>query len=147
MTPEEKSEYVGENGYLIKCFPLSMVLRIIHDSQKKYVNGIYVGMNLTILYEKGKTNQDGENKVPRHVFANSDNPAICPILALGLRSCCDRSTFKSIPFKEFSASTSHKSYSSWLRNAASSFSEDIQEIIAANRIGSHSLRKGSATYV
>lgn len=44
MTPEEKSEYVGENGNLIKCFPLSMVLRIIHESQKKYVNGVYVGM-------------------------------------------------------------------------------------------------------
>lgn len=104
---------------------------------------------LTVLYEKGKTNQDGENKVPRHVFANPDNPAICPILALGLRLCCDRSTFESIPFKVFSASTSHKSYSSWLRNAALSFSEDIQEIIdvPANRIGSHSLRKGSATYV
>lgn len=202
MTEGEKVEHLGENGLLFKCLPLNTVLRIIHDSQKKFVNGIYVGMKtnptlpcsalkywyktsnrdraaetplivvsdeisrelsaycsgrsrmdaterangeevdgegklpltfdgycflannaikksimfhpylilswnlmarsktianllwnniawsedcLTVLYEKGKTNQDGENKVPRHVFANPGNPAICPVLALGLR--------------------------------------------------------------
>lgn len=44
LTDEEKLEYLGENGLLIKCLPLSTVLRIIHDSQKKFVNGAFVGM-------------------------------------------------------------------------------------------------------
>lgn len=40
---------------------------------------------LTVVYETEKTKQEGNNRLPSHVFANPDNTAICPIIALGLK--------------------------------------------------------------
>jgi hypothetical protein len=58
----------------------------------------------TILYEKSMTNQEGENRVPRHVYANPDDSVICPILALEIKICSEES-INSVSFEVFPAET------------------------------------------
>lgn len=103
---------------------------------------------LTILYEKSKTNQEGENRVPRHVYANPDDPVICPILALGLKVCSEE-TSNSDTFEVFPAETADSSFANWFKKVLSVLSEDELNLIDVpiERISSHSLRKGGATYV
>ena len=40
--------------------------------------------SLMISVAKMKNDQEGQNSFPRHIYANSNNPAICPILSLAL---------------------------------------------------------------
>ena len=106
------------------------------------------GDSLTILYEKGKTNQEGENRVPRHIYANPYDPAICPILALGLKVCSEESS-NSENFEVFPAETADSSFANWFKKVLTLLSEDELTLIDVpiDRLASHSLRKGGATFV
>ena len=100
------------------------------------------GDALTITYEKSKTNQEGINIVPRHVYANPLNPLICPVLALGVQLCSVSFLSYDRQDKVFNVKSPETSFSRWL-------SKHCKEIFPSGRsslIGTHSIRKGSATY-
>jgi hypothetical protein len=44
----------------------------------------WAGDSLVISLPKQKNDQEGSRNYPRHIYANSEDPAICPILALGI---------------------------------------------------------------
>jgi hypothetical protein len=102
----------------------------------------------TILYEKSMTNQEGENRVPRHVYANPDDSVICPILALEIKICSEES-INSVSFEVFPAETADSSFANWFKKVLSVLSEDELNLIDWNIdiISSHSFRKGGATFV
>ena len=103
---------------------------------------------ISVVYEKSKTNQKGTKKTERHIYANPKNPSICPILALGLKLVSE-TDFSQGPFKVFPATTSDNSFSSWLKKKVADLEgDDLESLdVPIDRIGTHSLRKGSATYV
>jgi hypothetical protein len=39
---------------------------------------------LVVLISKMKNDQEGQNLMPRHVDANPENPAVCPVLSLSI---------------------------------------------------------------
>ena len=104
---------------------------------------------MTLQYETSKSNQTGENVVPRHIFANPYQPSICPILAMGIKLLTDSHT-KSSPAILFPGGSTNKNYCAWLYKLIKSPNPEIDlSNLGSNpdEIGSHSTRKGAATYV
>lgn len=134
------------HSYLILCWNLMARSNCVFNLLWNNVG--WEGDCLTIFYEKGKTNQEGDNKVPRHIYANPEDPVICPILALGLKVCSEEN-ITSNTFQIFPSGTADSSFSNWIKSVLSNLSEDEISLVnvPADRIGTHSLRKGGATYV
>jgi hypothetical protein len=88
--------------------------------------------------------------IPRSIYANPENPSICCILALGLKVLTDSVTDNNDgPLKLFSGDCSSAKFSVWLENTLSKL--DAVQLVSLGSlprdIGSHSGRKGGATYV
>jgi hypothetical protein len=103
---------------------------------------------LAIQFGHMKNDQEGERpKDPRHVYANPKSPEICPILALGVY-------FAVLGFSDscrlFPGSKQYDRYSKALKRLLeypTIMLEMQKRGLKSSDIGSHSARKGSATYV
>ena len=65
MSPEEITDFV-DGKYLKKALSNE-----ITNSTLLWNNIGWSEDCLTVMYEKGKTNQDGAKKIPRHVYARA----------------------------------------------------------------------------
>ncbi|EKX43639.1 hypothetical protein GUITHDRAFT_44852, partial [Guillardia theta CCMP2712] len=99
--------------------------------------------HMWVSFPKSKTDQTGERKEPKSIYANPICPEICPILALGiylLSHTPDRSKL----FPGNVAIDGRRYEYPMIRKAV------CREItrLGMNRedIGTHSIRKGAATY-
>ena len=109
----------------------------------------WVGDCMTITYQTSKTNQEGLHVVPRHIFANPVDPLICPVLALGLKLISESDFDSGKPSKIFYGPCGNQRFSMWLTRALNRMTdEEIAELGCPPRdLGTHSFRKGAATYV
>ena len=107
------------------------------------------GDHVTISYERSKTDQEGINQIPRAIFANPFNPSICPILALGLKVCSESSTETRSAPRLFTSEHANKWFSAWLCRTLNDGNTAENDFfgVAPHTIGTHSFRKGAATYV
>lgn len=108
----------------------------------------WVGDALTIEEQGQKADQTGEDKYPKHIYANPLNPSICPILALAVLvfSSCSSLDFRN--HQLFNGTDSKNRFSRHLQSTMSkcSASERLQLGAYISELGTHSLRKGSGTY-
>ena len=115
------------------------------------------GDSLLISTPKHKADQEGVKCFARHVYANPSNPAICPILALAVlvftRAVKHDSTQPAAStappnFRIFDGSHSEARFSEVLGRIITSLSESDQSRLGAEKkqLGTHSVRKGSASY-
>ena len=113
--------------------------------------------SLLISIPKHKGDQEGATCFARHLYANPSDPIICPVLALAiltftriLRHDPDASSEpESLPnFRIFSGSNNNSRWSDVLKRALASLPEsDVQMLATAKKeLGTHSVRKGAATY-
>ena len=111
----------------------------------------WVGDSLCIKIPKTKNDQMGDKSDAdddgKHIYANPNNPILCPISNLGIylfttpRACN----------KLFSGDSQHVRYGSGLRELLRSLEKSKSELLkkicdAIENIGTHSFRKGAATY-
>lgn len=99
---------------------------------------------MVVDMSRHKADQTGEKTTPKHIYANPYQPAICPILAMGLH-------FFSISYREtgddhskiFVGTISYDNFSRWLRETLGGV-----EILGfkPDDYGTHSYRKGAATH-
>lgn len=104
---------------------------------------------LTLMYETSKTNQTGEHVVPRHLYANPYEPHLCPVLAMGIKLLTESHT-KSSPAMLFPGGSANKNFCTWLYGLIKSPNSEIDMSnlgSSPDDIGTHSIRKGAATYV
>ena len=103
---------------------------------------------LGIIFAHMKNDQTGERKRdPRHIYANPVIPEICPILSLGIYWLC--TTFESSSIKLFAGSAQKDRFGEILSRvfANKEFQQFLKQCgINPEDLGSHSIRKGSATY-
>jgi len=107
------------------------------------------GDAMTIIFPKHKGDQEGEHCAPKHVYANPQNPAICPILAFAVyiwtigfrRDGAKRTVFGDTKNTE-------DRFSAWLRKMLGNTAEDLVHMgIVILEIGTHSFRKGIASFL
>jgi len=104
---------------------------------------------LGIYFAHMKNDQSGERpKDPRHVYSNPLKPEICVLLSLGIFLLC-------FPFQKdqnflFSGSKQYDRYTKILHSFLSNDPDVIQELqrrgLKPEDLGSHSARKGAATF-
>ncbi len=101
-----------------------------------------------MFFANQKNDQTGDRShYPRHIYANPFNPEICPILAFGVHFLCFPLSFKQE--KIFHGTNQDERFLQTLQRA---FNEDsifnyLKEYnTKPDELGSHSIRKGSATY-
>ena len=99
------------------------------------------------IVPKSKSDQEGVKLDPKHVFANSRNPYICPIFALGLYTLCLR---QQDPVEIFPGGNQLSRFSKALRREKKD-NKDILEMLRArgydvSDIGVHSIRKGAGSF-
>jgi hypothetical protein len=105
------------------------------------------GDALTIEEQGHKGDQTGENKYPKHIYANPNQPSKCPILALAVQ-------FFSFPQRlqgqqQLLAGTNSKDrFGNLLRGVLLKLDENESQRLGGpiEDFGTHSLRKGSSTY-
>lgn len=102
---------------------------------------------LAIYFAHQKNDQAGDKpRDPRHIFANPLNPSVCPILALGLFWVL----FPGFEGELFSGGRQYDRYRKTFQDVLRlpEVAADLQRRgIDPTSLGSHSARKGAATYV
>ena len=103
--------------------------------------------NCIFIIPKSKADQEGVKLDPKHVYANTLNPYICPIFALAMYTLC----LKTQHVSEIFPGGQQLSRFAKALNRAKSRNDDIVEMLRARGyapkdIGVHSIRKGSGSY-
>ena len=114
-------------------------MELIHDA---------IGVRLP----RQKNDQTGERvKDPRHMYANPMNPCICPILSLGIYFLSNINiTNRLFAGGNFQADRFGENLKAVLQGTLRTEeggSTRVEQFVSAKDIGSHSMRKGSVTYV
>ena len=103
---------------------------------------------LQIFVFQAKNDQEGDKaKYPKHVFANPVNPAICPILSLGIYFLLV--DFRTENLKLFDGSQQDERFRQFLQRVTDipAIAEDLRSLgFDKEKLGIHSTRKGAATY-
>jgi hypothetical protein len=115
------------------------------------------GDSMIITIPKHKGDQEGAKSYPKHIYANPIIPSICPILATAVLTFCKSlrhdpdsnnhvNTVKS--YKLFEGTNQESRYSAILVKVLSELDINEENRLGAkrNQIGTHSARKGAASY-
>lgn len=103
-----------------------------------------------IIEEQGhKGDQTGDNKYGKHVYANPLNPVICPILALAVYIFTTTNINRSKTNQLYPSSDNKSRFGNGLSEELNKLNnlEESQLGCSKHDIGTHSLRKGSGTFV
>ena len=104
--------------------------------------------SMVVTTPKHKGDQEGNNCYPKHVFANTDNPTICPILSMAILffgGGWQRIGAKHLLFR---GTATEGRFSKWLKGIMRTSVESMITMgTVAFDIGTHSFRKGVATFV
>ena len=103
--------------------------------------------SLVIVFPSHKGDKDGKKAIPKHVYANTKEPSICPILSLAIylfTKGYDREGSKTTLFP----GDAESKFSKWLRKICEANSETLRsQGVDISMIGTHSFRKGVATFL
>ena len=104
--------------------------------------------HLTITTPRSKSDQSGEFTFPRSIYANPDEPTICPILSLAVHILSRPSRKEGVHPALFDGPDQADRYSKILFDVLSRLPESLAASLGAQRsdIGTHSARKGAPTF-
>jgi integrase len=134
--------------FMILCW--NLVCRSKNAETIRMAHIIWQNDALGIVFAKQKNDQEGDNTDYRSIYANPRCPHICPILALAMYFLCT----------EFSPSGTTDLFPGESDSQASRYSQFMHRTyridavqaelkhrgITINELGTHSVRKGAATY-
>ena len=104
------------------------------------------GTILWLSFLLKKTDQDGVDKsTPWHIHANPNDPAICPVHALSIYLFTNPHLFNSVS-KLFPGDSQYRHYTNILMKRIEEHQEDLSTFGSVANLGSHSIRKGSASF-
>lgn len=101
---------------------------------------------LIVFLPKTKGDQEGENAFPRHLYANPENGALCPVLALAVHVFSASATPTNSRLQLFQLANPQAAFSNWLTELWKRIEEDEseerkKELTAVDGgVGSHSFR-------
>ncbi|OQR83796.1 hypothetical protein ACHHYP_14294 [Achlya hypogyna] len=101
---------------------------------------------LVVSFGKLKNDQEGKTCTPKHIYANPTNPFVCPVLSLAILvfSFGNREGSSRLLF----GPNAQNRFSTWLHTLVKNDPDAVREMgIEKGDIGTHSFRKGVATFV
>jgi len=143
----ETSQYHLHTCFLSLCF--NLMSRSINIAHLSYSNITWENDALVVTFQKTKSDQEGDNVSSKRVFANPDDPLVCPILHLGLKIICSEKLDKDINTVFSSPDVAASKFSVWLQNLFKGIlsPSELKELgILAHELGTHSFRKGAASW-
>ena len=145
MMKSNDKEMIFGRLFLIMCW--NLMCRAANGFSICYDHMEWKSDSLRVYFAHMKNDQYGERpRDPRHIYANPINPEVCPILALGMYWLCyGFSDDKHL----FSGNNQYDRYRKLLQKCLK-MPEVAEELrrkgMKASDIGTHSIRKGSATF-
>ena len=103
-----------------------------------------------IMFRHSKTDPTGNDaRYPRHIFANPDNPVVCPVLALGLYFTCCFSTDGLNPNTFlFPGGKQERRFSDIFGKELEVHELEVRNLgFEVSRLGPHSIRKGASSFL
>jgi hypothetical protein len=142
----DMSQYLIHTLFMLLCW--NLMTRSINVGRMKYNHISWSGDALVITLPKSKTDQEGENHYPKHVYANPCEPSLCPILHLGIKIVSSVKTRKDSNCV-FEGNEPENKFSKWLQKLMRGLGSVCIMLLGIGwkEMGTHSFRKGAATYV
>jgi hypothetical protein len=143
---ENTKEYVFARTFMILCW--NLMSRAGNCFSICYDHLEWSEDSLSIYFAQMKNDQGGDKpRDPRHIYANPVIPEVCPILALGIYWMSH--SFDKDNLQLFPGSKQYERFRKILKKSA--FIDELDEEMARRGIlkeslGTHSMRKGAATY-
>lgn len=139
-------EFIFGRCFLTLCW--NLMCRAGSMANVKYQHMEWQDDSMKVYFAHQKNDQCGErSKDPRHIYANPSNPLLCPILALGMYWL--KFGFDSAENSLFGGSNQYERFRKvllklWKVEDVKLEAENLG--IDSSDYGTHSIRKGSATY-
>ena len=131
--------------FLLMCW--NLIARCVSVGSLMYNHISWENDSLVIVFPSHKGDKDGKKSLPKHVYANTLEPAICPILSFAIylfTKGYDREGSKTTIF----AGDAESRFSKWLKKVCEVNKEVLQnQGVDISMIGTHSFRKGIASFL
>jgi hypothetical protein len=107
----------------------------------------WVNDSMVFVFPAHKGDQEGRNSLPKHVYANTAEPSICPILSFAVY-IFTRGYEREGSKKTIFAGAAESRFSQWLSNLCV-VNKDVlkNQGVEISMIGTHSFRKGIASFL
>ena len=131
----------------------AMVNRSVSTATLSFANIEWLGDCLVIGLPRNKCDQGGDKAVRHHIYANPTEPAVCPVLALALYvftcSAVGSLVLGAPSPLLFGKSNTEARFCEWLARFVTTHKTEIERLdsVTADMYGSHSIRKGSSTFL
>ena len=138
-------ESVFENSFFTLCWGLMARVGNIEAICLNHIE--WENDSFVIYFAQGKTDQGGENaKYPRHLYANPTCPQICPVLNLPIYLLCF--PIQDSQVKLFHGSSQYERFRKQLDKnlKLNCLAELDSRGLGVEQIGTHSIRKGAASF-
>ena len=110
------------------------------------------GDTLTVCQARSKCDQEGSRAARKHVFANPEDPILCPILALAVMLFSRSATIPRTDEEKraspllYGRPGTEKRFGGWLETNLRKYKEEMELMgVRACDIGTHSFRRGVTT--
>ncbi|KAH9112692.1 hypothetical protein AeMF1_013012 [Aphanomyces euteiches] len=129
--------------FLLLCW--NLIARTATVGSLRYGHVTWEGDAMVIRYGRMKNDQEGNNCTPHRVYANPENPFICPVLSMAVLVFSRGANLNSSTTLLFGANAKEK-FSSWLLKTATKFKDELLCLgVSVKEVGTHSFRKGVAS--
>jgi hypothetical protein len=136
--------------FLLFCW--NLVARCVSVASLMYIHISWKEDAMVVVFPKTKSDQEGKSCSPKHVFANTKHPEICPILSFAIfvfTSGIRRNGASPIVFSDNISNTEDR-FSNWLKTICS-VTENLNMLtqlgVDVLEVGTHSFRKGVAEFL
>ncbi|KAH9158466.1 hypothetical protein LEN26_002958 [Aphanomyces euteiches] len=124
------SLFDGGFSHLFLTLSWNLMCRSISTQQVQFEHISFQEDSISVVYIVSKTDQAGEKqRDPRHIYANSFDPSTCVFLAFGLYFACHPQLSPGDLFPQ-----------------RDRFGKILSRLLNSNDFGTHSIRKGVATF-
>jgi len=136
--------------FLLLCW--NLIARCVSVASLMYSHISWKEDAMVIVFPTSKADKEGKNCSPKHVFANTKHPEICPILSFGIflfTSGVRRIGANPTVFENNFSNTEDR-FSFWLKTICSvpeNLSMFIELGVDVLEVGTHSFRKGVAEFL
>lgn len=140
---------LGIFSWTFICLAWNLIARCISIAGLMYDHIHWVNDSMVYKFPMHKGDQEGKTAIPKHVYANPKNPAICPVLSFAVHLFSNIGGYRDERYKRTvfgqDVKNVEKKFSSWLSATCTSSEQDLLSMgLLICNIGTHSFRKGIA---